>query len=288
MAEVTGINYYPIKSCAGTAVDVAGFSEQGILLDREWMVADENGKFMSQRGNPEMTLVQPAIEDGSLKITAPGMEELVIDLDDTEQPSVDTVVWGSKAPAIRQGAEAEAWFSEYLGQAGVQFVRKDPKGVRLIKPQYQADGATNQVAFADGASLLLASEVSLEALNGQLEKPVPMDRFRANIVVDGEDILPYEEDFWKVAKIGGLTVFVAWGCTRCPIPDTDQATGKRGKEVRKALADTRRGVDAIDPSNKGVFFGQNLLHVLEDGVTISVGDKIEIIERSENPNINFR
>ena len=283
MIEVTELNYYPIKSCAGTSVEVAEFSEQGIKLDREWMITDEAGNFMSQRKNPEMALIIPTREEGCLRVTAPGMGQLVIDLADIDQPPVDAIVWGNQAPAITQGSEADAWFGSYLGKADVKFVRKDPNGNRHTKQQYQHKGATNEVAFADGASLLLASRASLRALNSRLEEERPMNSFRPNIVIDGVD--PYDEDYWRVAKIGDLTVFIAWGCARCPIIDTDQTTAIRGRDVRKALAQSRTGVDTVDPNNKGIFFGQNLAHILEQGASVRVGDRVEIVERAENRNI---
>ena len=284
MAYVTELNCYPIKSCAGTGLETATFTDQGIAFDREWMVAEENGKFMSQRQTPELALVVPKLTDGFLRVAAPGMEELAVDLTDLDHKTVTSTVWGNNAPAIAQGAEADDWFSEYLKQY-VQFVRTDPNATRSVKPVYQLDGATNKVAFADGASSLLTTMPSLAALNQKLERPIPMNRFRPNIVVDGEDVPAIDEDYWRGLKVGLLSGVVAWACARCTIPETDQITGVREKQVLKALQGFRKGVDAVDPTNKGVFFGQNFLHTLIDGSVVNVGDTVEVVERSSERNI---
>jgi uncharacterized protein len=284
MAYVAELICYPVKSCAGTGLETATFTEQGIAFDREWMVADENGKFMSQRQNPELALIVPKLADGFLRVVAPGMEELAVDLADLDHETVASTVWGNNAPAITQGFEADGWFSEYLEQ-NVQLVRKDPDASRSVKPVYQLADATNKVAFADGASSLLTTMPSLAALNERLERPIPMNRFRPNIVVDGEDVPAFDEDYWRGLKVGMLSGVVAWACARCTIPETDQTTGVREKQVLKALQGFRKGVDAVDPTNKGVFFGQNFLHTLVDGNVVNVGDTVQVTERSSERNI---
>jgi len=282
--EVTDLNCYPIKSCANTSLETAAFTARGIAFDREWMVADMAGTFMSQRKNPELSLVVPELTLGRLSIIAPGMEELSIDLADIDHEKVAATVHGNEAPAITQGDEANEWFSEYLKRP-VQLVRADPVGKRQVKEVYRTATSSNEVAFADGASILLTTMPSLAALNERLEQPVPMNRFRPNIVVGGDDLSAFDEDYWRQLKIGDLSGAIGWGCTRCMITETDQATGEQGKTVLKALQGFRRGVDAVNPSNKGVFFGQNFLHVFESGVTVSVGDTVNIVEQAAERNI---
>lgn len=284
MAHVSELNCYPIKSCAGTRLDTASFTPQGVAFDSEWMVANEAGTFMSQRTHPQLALVLPRLTDRHLLVTAPGMEELAVDLSGLDNKSVSSTVWGNDAPAISQGDDANGWFSDYL-HTSAQLVRRDPKGTRQIKSVYRAADVTDQVSFADGAPILLATMPSLRALNKQLETPIPMDRFRPNIVIDGEDIRDFDEDYWRCLKIGKLVGVIGWACARCIIPEIDQATGVRGKQVLKALQGFRKGVDAIDQSNKGVFFGQNLLHTPEPGVTVSVGDTVHVTNRSAARNI---
>ena len=108
-----------------------------------------------------------------------------------------------------------------------------------------------------------------------------------NIVVDGRDLRPYDEDFWTRVRIGAMAAFVVKACDRCTIPDVDQDTAVTGKAVRRALT-TRRGANARDESNTGVFFAQNLAHVYADGLAISVGDPVEVVQRSAEPNVVLR
>lgn len=137
-----------------------------------------------------------------------------------------------------------------------------------------------------------SSSLSLEAVNDVLAEHdaerIPMDRFRPNIVVgpdDNEQMLPFEEDRWRELRAGNVTMFAAWACARCIIPETNQATGERGKSVLRALSAFRRGIDAHDASNKGVFFGQNILHVAQNDATLTVGDTVEVRARSSYSNI---
>ena len=50
-------------------------------------------------------------------------------------------------------------------------------------------------------------------LNKRLDTPLPMDRFRANIVVAGGE--PWAEDEWAGLRIGGLEFGSVKPCGRC-------------------------------------------------------------------------
>jgi len=283
MLRVTELNSYPIKSCAGTSHFNVEIGPGGLLHDREWMVANaETGAFLSQRTDPALALIKPYVDSSDMLVTAPGMEDLLVDLDDTDFPAVDASVWSKDAPAIRQSQESDEWFSQVLGKS-VQFLRKDPNKHRLVVPARQIGFALNNIGFADGAPILLTTESSLEHLNAGLDNPVPMNRFRPNIVVGGGELDAFDEDFWREIKITGLDLFVAWACSRCVITETDQATAQRGKTVLKALRNSHRGVDATDPTNKGVFFGQNLIPAASGH--IAIGDSVHILECSDERNV---
>ena len=186
------------------------------------------------------------------------------------------------------GEELDEWFTRFLPgyrdnrRFRVLRVREDTP--RYIKERYHLAGASNQVGFADGNSMLLATEPSLAQLNRELAEPVPMDRFRPNIVIDGPGLAPYAEDSWTSLQIGAMTAFVVKACDRCAIPDTDQHTAVVGKAVRRALR-TRKGANAHDGSNTGVFFAQNLNHVHAPGLTIRLGDEVQVLARSLRPNV---
>jgi uncharacterized protein YcbX len=287
---VTGLATYPIKSCAGLHLQEAGITPRGLKHDRDFMVVDDDASFISQRQVAELALVRPTLGESSIRLAAPGMPDVEFPLE--LEPDDDTVVAASVhgKPVSGQlvGPELDDWFTAFLPRykenRGFRLLRVCEDRPRYINPRYQQSGASNQVGFADSNAMLLASEPSLAKLNTELEEPVPMNRFRPNIVVDGEGLAAYDEDYWLQVQIGGLTAFVVKACDRCVIPDVDQRTAAVGKTVRRALV-TRRGVNAHDDSNKGVFFAQNLNHVYTPGIAVCLGDMVEVVERSSEPNV---
>jgi uncharacterized protein len=287
---VTGLHTYPIKSCAGVDLVEARVTSRGLELDRDFMVVDDEHDFVSQRKLPELALVVPTIGGRSITLTAPGIEpiDVPLDMEADDKKLITATVHGRPVAGQAVGEDLDEWFTTFLPpyKSNRRFrllhVREDVP--RYIKDRYHKSGASNQVGFADGNSMLLATEPSLAELNAQMEDPVPMNRFRPNIVVDGYDLMPYEEDFWTQVEIGALEAFVVKACDRCSIPDTDQRTAAVGKAVRMALR-TRKGVNAQDASNKGVFFAQNLNHVYRPGVVVRLRDAVRVIARSPRSNV---
>lgn len=279
--EVTGLSYYPIKSCGAVEAGEVTFSELGIEHDREWMLVGPKGNFLSQRTHPELALVQTRIEDGSLVANAPGMGELVLSLErDLDAEVVDVNLWKKPGTGTSEGADAQDYFSTYLGR-DARLLRVQE--ARHIKDECRVDGASGRTGFADGFPILLASEDSLTELNQHLEEPVTIDRFRPNIVVSGADA--YDEDFWREVQIGGLRAFVVRACARCPMPNVDQKVGVLPKErpVTGALRATRLGIDPVG-GEKGEFFGQNLVHVFEPGATVRLRDAVTVVQRGNERN----
>lgn len=279
--EVTGIAYYPIKGASASYPETASFTELGIEYDREWIVVSPDGTFMSQRREPELATVEPIIIDEGLLISAPGMETISVDaeIEGDERP-ID--FFRKVGSGIFQGTEVAEWFSDFLRNPAELYRVAKP---RTVRPDCQVEGATTHVGFADTFPLLIVNEASLAELNTHMTTPVAMDRFRGNIIVSGDELEAYDEDYWREVRIGELTAYVVRACARCPVPNTDQISGERTNlDVTKALRKTRRGTDAVS-GTRGDFFGQNAVHVFEPGVTIELGDKVEVVERSDNRNI---
>jgi uncharacterized protein YcbX len=133
--------------------------------------------------------------------------------------------------------------------------------LRPANPAFAPQGT--RVSFADGYPFLLISEESLADLNGRLPRPVPMDRFRPNLVVAGG--APYAEDGWTRIGVGGLAMRVVKPCPRCVVTTTDQATSERTPEPLRTLATYRK-------VNGEVMFGQNVIH--ENSGRVRVGDSV--------------
>jgi uncharacterized protein YcbX len=289
---VTGLNTYPVKSCAGVALEKSRVTPTGLELDRDFMVIDDDDDFVSQRKVPELALVVPVIGETSITLSAPGMEDVDIPLQVERDDSRLVTATVHDKPVAGQivREDLNEWFTDFLPRYKqnrcfrLLHVRGDVP--RYIKELYRRPGASNRVGFADGSSMLLATEPSLAQLNTQMDAPVPMNRFRPNIVVDGEGLAAYDEDRWTQVRIGALMAFVVKASDRCVTTDVDQQTAVTGKTVRRALR-TRKGVNAYDETNTGVFFAQNLNHVYTPGVSISVGDSLEVLERAAQANVRL-
>ena len=162
---VSGLNVYPIKSCAGVSVREALLIETGLEFDRAWMVVDAQGVFVTQRELPRMALIQPTLKHLEVVLRAPGMLALHLAIDGVEGP-VRVKVWKDEVAAYDMGDLAAQWFSDFLGQP-LRLVRFDPEQKRLSNKKWTGDiDAEN--AFGDGVPILVISEASLVELNQKL------------------------------------------------------------------------------------------------------------------------
>jgi MOSC domain-containing protein len=260
--HLSGLNIYPIKAARGIQLHQSEVDEFGLRYDRRWMVVDETGQFLSQRSHARLTLVVPSIQGGALRVDAPGMPSLETSLDPSPSVSTRVTVWDDSCEATWIGEKAASWFSEFL-DCSCSLVHMDDAMVRPADPAFASQGS--RVSFADGFPFLLISEESLADLNRRLAEPVPMNRFRPNLVVAGGQA--YQEDEWDTIEIGGIPLHLVKPCGRCVVTTTDQATGERGKEPLRTLATYRK-------RNGEVMFGQNVVH--EKPGRLRVGDPVLI------------
>ena len=264
MMHVTALYYYPIKSCGGVAVQSAELDARGIRHDRQLLLVDPTGQFLTQREYPRMTRIAPRIEDTRLTVDAPEMPTLHHEVRQTGETR-EVGIWRDRCQAVDQGDAIAEWFGTYL-RTPCRVVTMAPEFARRIHPLYRRQ-PQDQVSFADAFPFLLTTESSLADLNGRLATPLPMNRFRPNIVIAGSE--PYAEDTWKSIRIGAVEFAVVKACVRCVVTTTDQATGEQGVEPLRTLATYRR-----DPEG-GVLFGQNLIH--EQHGQLHVGDILQVI-----------
>jgi uncharacterized protein len=232
----------------------------GLRYDRRWMVIDEAGGFLSQRSHPRLALVVPGLGQRALRVDAPGMPTLETPLDPSPIVTTQVVVWDDVCSATWVGERAARWFSDFLGTA-CSLVHMPDGVVRPADPAFAP--AETRVSFADGFPFLVISEESLADLNRRLEVPLPMNRFRPNLVVAGGE--PYSEDGWERFEIGGIRLQVVKPCGRCLVTTTDQSTAERGKEPLRTLATYRK-------VGGEVMFGQNVIH--ENIGRLRVGDPV--------------
>jgi uncharacterized protein len=268
--RVASLHYYPVKSCGGTSVQHVTIDARGFVEDRAWMVTTGAGFFLTQREMPRMALIRPRVDNGTLVLAAAGMPPLQVTRR-TDGTRRDVAVWDDICATLDQGDEPARWLSTFLGSP-CRLVRMAEAFVRQTDPAYST-GFAGQVGFADGYPMLLLTQASLDDLNRRLAEPLPMNRFRPNIVVSGS--APYAEDEWGLIRIRDVSFAVVKPCARCPITTTDQDTAETAREPLRTLA-TYRHV-----RGKGVMFGQNLIH--SGGGSISAGDPVEVLEPARAP-----
>jgi uncharacterized protein YcbX len=268
MPAVSSLHVYPVKSLRGVAVDELRVERRGPRHDRRWMLVDEAGRFITQREHPRLALVDVAIDEGGrrLHVRAPAQGELEVPFEPAGQRR-EVEIWDDRVTASSVSEEARAYFSRYL-EAEVDLVYMPDESERAVDPRYALAG--DIVGFADGYAFLLANEASLDDLQGRMGSPIPMARFRPNVVVAGAPA--FAEDTWTSLRIGALSFRVTKPCERCPIPTIDIETAERHKEPLATLATFRR-------SGKAVLFGQNLAHDGEGW--LRVGDAVEVTAARE-------
>ncbi len=263
-AVISRLYVYPVKSCAGVAVQQALLLETGLEFDRAWMVVDENGHFLTQRELPRMALIQPQLQHFEMVLRAPGMLALHVALDKVEAP-VRVQVWNDEVAAYDMGPMAAQWFTDFLGTTA-RLVRFDPEGKRLSSLQW-TDGIESPNQFSDGYALLVISEASLDQFNEKLATrgcaAVGMERFRPNIVLgdpaQGDKVLPHDEDRLDLLHIataqGEVQLKPVKPCPRCPILNIDPATSHSSPEVGDLLQAYRQDARV----NGAVTFGMNAI-----------------------------
>jgi hypothetical protein len=238
--SVRGLFVYPVKGCRGISLERAQVEERGFAHDRRWMFVNEVDLFVTQRTAPGLARVDVSIDEvaGTLRLSTDGHDPLELPLEPRD----------GQRRTVRVGSTTTLVFMP-------------DRTRRSVSPTYGRAG--DVVSFADAFPLLLTTTASLDDLNSRLARPLPMDRFRPNVVVDG--VPPWSEDTWRHLTVGRLGVRIVKGCDRCVVTTTDQRTGERGVEPLRALAKFRE-------REHKVYFGMN---GIPDGTgSIALGDPV--------------
>jgi uncharacterized protein len=268
MLTVSQLYIYPIKGIAGIQCTEAIVTPKGLAWDRRFMLVDQQGQFITQREHPELTQFMPEIKGQELHIRLRQISDSVtIQTPHTYARAMMVWVWGAHVKARLVSNQVDQWFSEHLKKQ-VHLVYMPDTSRRSVPPEYAGQGQT--VSFADAYPFLIATEASLQDLNSRLTTPVPMDRFRPNIVIAG-DTPPWQDDHWRDVQIGSLQMRCVKPCARCIVITTDQTTGLRSKEPLATLSTFRK------VGNK-VLFGQNTILVdkTQGGALLRVGDAVQV------------
>lgn len=261
--KVSELSIYPVKSLARIELSSSLIDTFGLSYDRRWMLVDHQNRYITQRQHARMCLIQTRLNAKQLTLCAPDMPDIVV-----TQPSNPVLrqvtIWDDQCSAIDCGNNVADWLSQFLG-INCRLVYFPDNEVRIVDPTYAQTGDTT--AFSDGFPILLISQASLDDLNNRLENPVPMARFRPNIVVSG--CAPFAEDNWKKIRIGDLSFRLVKPCSRCIMPTINIDNAEKSPEPIRTLSTYRK-------HNNKVFFGQNV--IADNTGTISLNMPVEVIE----------
>ncbi|GAB2959552.1 MOSC domain-containing protein [Hymenobacter coalescens] len=262
--SLTELYLYPVKSLGGLRVPEAQITPRGLRHDRRWLVVDQRGQFLTQRTEPRMALLHLEYAHNGFiirHIQRPDLRPLLVPFEAEHKGTQFVTVWDDMVFAFRGLREHDEWLSEALNQP-VRLVHMPEAALR------EADGgeAPGLVSFADAFPFLLIGQASLDDLNRRLPAPVPMNRFRPNLVVGGAEA--YAEDRWHEFRLGELTFRGIRPCARCVLTTTDQQTAQRGPEPLRTLASYRT-------VGHKVMFGMNVVGP-EQG-WLRVGDAAEVL-----------
>nr|WP_163560711.1 MOSC N-terminal beta barrel domain-containing protein [Halomonas sp. NO4] len=275
--HISELYIYPVKSLRGIALERAKLGVRGLAFDRHWMVVDDEGRFVTQRQLPAMAQVAVRLAPDTLVLEHPAAAPLTIELARDDQSALTASVWEDRCRALDEGGEAARWLTGVLGAvngSGLRLVRFAPDQQRGVDARYlQGEGA--HTAFADGFPFLVTSESSLAAVNAALVKkgldPVPMSRFRPNIVIDGAE--GFAENGWGElhGTEGRYRLGLRKACQRCKITTVDQRSG----DIRVPGEPLRTLVTMSAHVGKpGGYFGQNATLLAGPGETMRVGDSL--------------
>jgi len=267
MLTISELYIYPIKSLGGIALNSATLTDRGFEHDRRWMLVDDNNQFITQREVTAMALLKPQLTEQGLLIKNSQVagEELLVPFEPTMPGTTMVDVWSNRCRAQQVSEQANAWFSKQLGISCKLMYMPDTTN-RFVDGRYAHNKEIT--SFSDGFPLLMIGQASLDDLNSRLTAPLPMNRFRPNVVFTGGT--PFLEDTMKQFEINGITFFCVKPCARCVMTTIDQQSGAKAKEPLTTLSTYRK-------KNNKILFGQNLLY--KGRGAIAIGNIITIQEK---------
>jgi hypothetical protein len=267
MMTISQLFIYPIKSLGGIEISKAEVTDRGFKHDRRWMLVDSQHRFMTQREIPQLALLKTSIEQEQLIVTHSIQtgNSIRFPIGLSNGNKIQVTVWEDECEALEAEKEINAWFSQQLNME-CKLVYMPDESLRKVDPDYSIDNEIT--SFSDAYPFLIIGQSSLNGLNSKLSAPIPMNRFRPNIVFEGG--YAFEEDEMEYFVINTIEFFGVKPCARCVVTTIDQQKAEKGKEPLKTLSSYRE-------KNNKIYFGQNLLH--KGNGLIQKGDELRILKR---------
>jgi uncharacterized protein len=283
---ISALTLYPIKGCQGIAVTEALALEEGLAIkltngellhDRQFMVVDSRGQFITQREVPLLAAIGVSIDEEGLSLSAPGHKTLNVPISCANRRAREVAVWSFAGSGLDVGISTMAWFTRVLQRpaALVQFDNQVPRNCK------EFGGFVSKTYFADSYGYLILSKASVGDLEHRMRAhhqdasfALPANRFRANILLDGIDA--YEEDLIRTFDLEGVTLEVVSKCVRCNVPSVDQTSGEVQLEQPTPVLDTYR----LDLELAGSTIGVNAIYLpqakqISKSSVIKTGQTIE-------------
>lgn len=279
IVTVTGIHVYPVKSMRGISLEEAVLTPKGLAGDRQWMVAEPDGRFVTQRDKPELALVATNVDDSGVTLSMPGHGSITVPYQMHDGERVSSRVWKDACETVDQGREVSAWLTRALASATpLRLLAMSPGFKRpLHKAPLLGEGTTT--GFADAAPFLVANEASLAELNSRLEAAaipaVPMNRFRPNIVISGVEA--FAEHRLQSLEAPDYQLDMRFPCERCMVTTIDQDTAEKHPQAQpfKTLA----LINPMPGSKRAPAFAENAVLAHGNLQKIAVGDQLRAVFR---------
>jgi uncharacterized protein YcbX len=274
---ITGLYIYPVKSMKGIALKRAQLTAKGLLNDRLWMVVSSSGRFVTQRDNPRMALIETSLNDSGVVLSMHGHGSITIPFDIRDAEPVETRVWKDTCETVDQGDDISDWLTQALAT-------KAPLRLHRMKPGFKRPlskaallGEDTTTNFADGTPFLIANEASLEKLNSVLESnaitAVPMNRFRPNIVVKGAE--PFAEHQLASLSTENYQLKLCYPCERCIITTINQDTAEKNPQGQPFK--TLQRINPMPGKPNAPAFAENAVLTHGNLQKIAVGDHLQAV-----------
>lgn len=269
--RVVSLHVYPLKGGRAFDVERAQLTALGFENDRRWLVAQPDGRFITQRSHGLLAAITATPTAAGITLAAPGTSGIEVARPDG-RARLPVTIWQNTVDAALADEASHQWLSRFLGEE-MRLVYMDGRAQRLKEGIW---APPLPMSFADAYPVLVTTSGSLAAVNEEIERsggaPITMRRFRPNIVIDSDE--PWAEDFWRRLQIGATELDLVKPSDRCVVTTRDQLTGATtGDEPLRALGTLRR---SADPRINGVLFGWNSVPRLPG--PIAVGDEVEVLD----------
>ena len=273
-AEISGLIIYPVKSMQGIELESAKLTPHGLENDRRFMIVRANSRFVTQRDLSRLALVHTSLDEDGVVLAMDGQGSVTVPFIAADGERIQTKVWGDECETVDQGEGISRWLTSALESSDtLRLVRMAPG---FVRPQSKPEnlGAKTTTHFADAAPFLVANESSLEVLNRELatrgHSPVPMNRFRPNIVVRG--LAPFAEHEIGELSSENYRLGLCHPCERCVVTTIDQATGIKNPDHQPFR--TLGEINPMPGTERAPAFAQNAILKEGEGHTVALGDRL--------------